>query len=125
MLSTICDMGKILVKDIIIYAYHGCYKEERQIGSDYKVDVWVDGNFSNAEKSDDLHDTVDYVRISDIVSEEMLIPSKLIEHVAERILSKIMSEFSEVQATGIMVKKMNPPMNTYAESVQYHLQKNR
>ena len=118
-------MGKIIVKDIVIYAYHGCYKEEQQIGSDYSLDVWVEGNFSNAEKNDNLSDTVDYVRISDIVSEEMLIPSKLIEHVAERILSKILSEFSEVKSTGIVIKKMNPPMNTYAKSVQYHLKKNR
>ena len=70
-------------------------------------------------------DTIDYVRVSDIVAEEMAISSKLIEHVANRVLLKILSEWQSVKRAGIVIKKINPPMNVYAKSVQYQLEKSR
>ena len=60
-------MGKIILKDIGIYAYHGCLEEESQIGSLYELDVWVEGDFSNAEQSDSLNETVDYVVLCDLI----------------------------------------------------------
>jgi len=118
-------MGKIIVKNLAIYAYHGCFAEERKIGSEYKLNIWVEGDFSSAEKTDDLSDTVDYVKISDIAVEEMDISSKLIEHVADRILLKILDQWPGVKTTGLIIKKINPPMNAYTESVQYRLEKSR
>ena len=118
-------MGEIRLSDLTLYAYHGCFSEERKIGAEYRLDVWVRGDFSSAEKMDNLSKTVDYVRISDIVSEEMKVPSKLIEHVASRIVLKIFSEFSQIETVGIIIKKPNPPMNSYADSVEYKLEKTR
>ena len=118
-------MGKIIVDDLEVYAYHGCFLEERKIGSEYKLKIWVEGDFSNAEKSDNLEDTIDYVRISDIVNNEMAVSSKLIEYVADRILSKIFNEWPNVLKAGLLIKKINPPMNVFANSVQYQLEKNR
>ena len=118
-------MGKIIIEEIIIYAYHGCYDEEQTIGSEYKLNIWVQGDFSTAEKSDNLSDTIDYVRISDIAAEEMATPSKLIEHVSDRILTKILLEWPSIDTAGMVIKKINPPMNVYASSVQYELEKTR
>ena len=118
-------MGEIKLTDLTIYSYHGCFSEERKIGAEYKLDLWATGDFSSAEKTDNLSKTVDYVRISDIVSQEMRVPSKLIEHVAARILLKIFSEFSQIETAGIIIKKPNPPMNSYAHSVEYRLEKTR
>jgi len=118
-------MGKIIVDDLSIYAYHGCFSEERKIGSEYKLNIWVEGDFSGAEKSDNLAETVDYVRISDIAAKEMRKPSKLIEHVANRILLQILDEWESVSIAGILIKKINPPMNVPANSVQYQLVKSR
>ena len=39
-----------------------------------------------AAQSDELEDAVDYVTLNAIVKEEMSIRSKLLEHVAQRIL---------------------------------------
>ena len=118
-------MGQILLRDLTIYAYHGCFSEERKIGTEYKLDVWVEGDFSFAEKTDDLSTTVDYVQLSDIVKREMSIPSKLIEHVADRILEKILSTFPEIQLAGLVVKKSNPPMNVYADYVEYKIERSQ
>tara|TARA_Y100000994_G_scaffold4303_1_gene4376 strand:- start:464 stop:850 length:387 start_codon:yes stop_codon:yes gene_type:complete len=116
-------MGKITLRDLNVYAYHGCFAEETKIGAEYKLDVWVEGDFSSAEKTDELLNTVDYVQISDIVNEEMSIPSKLIEHVADRIISKILLAFPNIQLAGLVIKKPNPPMNVYADYVEYKLER--
>tara|TARA_B100000700_G_scaffold330607_1_gene457720 strand:+ start:3423 stop:3779 length:357 start_codon:yes stop_codon:yes gene_type:complete len=118
-------MGKIVIDDLSIYAYHGCFPEERKIGSEYSLNIWVEGDFSNAEKTDNLSDAVDYVRISDIAAKEMLKPSKLIEHVANRILLQILDEWESVSVAGVIIKKINPPMNVPTNSVQYQLAKSR
>ena len=54
-------MGRIIVDNLEIYSYHGCFAEEREIGSDYKLTIWVEGDFSSAEKSDNLNDTVSLI----------------------------------------------------------------
>ncbi len=118
-------MGEIKIRELSVYAYHGCFSEERKIGSEYKLDISVKGDFSVAEKTDDLADTVDYVRISDIAKEEMATPSKLIEHVAERILSKIFHQFPKLKTVVVIIKKLNPPMNVYADAVEYKLERTR
>ena len=82
-------MSTIRLKNIKIYAFHGCLLEEGQIGSDYLVNLSVRGNLKKAIKSDELKDTIDYVVLQKIVVEEMEIRSKLLEHVGQRIIDKI------------------------------------
>ncbi len=53
------------------YAYHGCMEEERIIGSEYRIDLSVWADLSASALSDELADTVDYVALRIIVSEEM------------------------------------------------------
>ena len=118
-------MGKITLRNLTLYSYHGCFSEEQKIGSEYKLDVWIKGDFSRAEKTDDLSETIDYVAVSDIVLHEMSVPSRLIENVADRILSKILLEWPQIQTTGLIIKKMSPPTNAYVNSVEYRLEKNR
>ena len=116
-------MGKIVLKNISTYSYHGCFVEENKIGSEYKLSLWVNGDFSKAEQTDSLKDTVDYVSLADLASKEMAISSKLIEHVANRILDKILFRWPEIDSAGITISKLSPPMNQYVESVDYTLER--
>lgn len=118
-------MGKISVRNIKVYAYHGCLKEESINGSDYRVDVEVLADLSKAAISDDLNDTVDYVLINHIVKQEMAIKSKLLEHVAKRILDRIFLECSTVNRGEVTVSKINPPINGDVEMVSINLQLTR
>ena len=81
-------MGKIQVNNIKLYANHGCLNEEAMIGSWYRVDIEVNVDLTKSSISDDLEDTVDYVQLNHIVKEEMVIRSKLLEEVANRILDR-------------------------------------
>jgi dihydroneopterin aldolase len=110
-------MGIIKVTNIQVYAYHGCLVEEGKIGSDYRVDVSVKANLRESAASDRLKDTVDYVHINRIVKQEMAIRSKLLEHVAKRILNRIFNEIIIAEEATVEVSKINPPIGGNVEMV--------
>jgi len=110
-------MGIIRLHNIRAYAYHGCLVEEGKIGSDYRVDVAVKANLQPSADTDNLKDTVDYVHINSIVKEEMGIRSKLLEHVARRILDRIFDEIPIVEEATVEVSKINPPIGGNVEMV--------
>tara|TARA_R110002049_G_scaffold50539_8_gene143455 strand:- start:4897 stop:5253 length:357 start_codon:yes stop_codon:yes gene_type:complete len=118
-------MGTIVVGNIKVYAYHGCLYEEAQIGSDYMVHVTVSADLEKAAISDALKDTVDYVHINHIVVKEMAIRSKLLEHVAKRIIDRIFSEINIVNSAEVRVSKINPPIGGDVDMVSITLQLTR
>lgn len=119
------DMGKIHLENIKVYAHHGCMEAETIIGSDYRVDLWVDANLQTPAASDNLIDTVDYVLLNAIVCEEMAIPSKLLEHVANRIVKRAMHEILMIEVCRVRVAKINPPVGGHVGAVSVELSKKR
>ena len=93
------------------YAYHGCLEEEALIGSEYRIDVSVWANLSDSALSDNLADTVDYVALRLIVSEEMAIRAKLLETVCARIIQRIFKNLPAVERAKVKVCKLNPPID--------------
>jgi len=118
-------MGKIFLEDVRVYAHHGCMEAETVIGSDYRVDLWVEGDLSYSAISDDLTDTVDYVHLNNVIKEEMAIPSKLLEHVVQRILKRVMQEAPMVDQCGVRVAKINPPVGGHVRTISVELSEKR
>ncbi|MBN4081747.1 dihydroneopterin aldolase [bacterium AH-315-C07] len=103
-------MGKINLKGIRFWAFHGCFHEEQEVGNEFLVDVEVDYDFSEAAKQDDLTKTIDYVTIYDIVKKEMGTKAKLIENVALRIKENMESTFKGMNSLTIKIAKQIPPV---------------
>lgn len=118
-------LDSIKLKNIRIYAFHGCLDEEGHIGSDYLVNLEVKADLTQASKSDSLNDTVDYVQLQTIVREEMAIRSKLLEHVAERIMDSVLSKVEMVQQVEVSVAKKNPPIGGDVAEVCVSMKKKR
>ncbi len=110
-------MGKIHIEGIKLYAYHGCLPEEAKIGANYLVDVYIETDFSKAETSDSLVDTVDYVMVYETVKQEMAIRSNLLEHVGRRIINQLYGIAKSAKKIEVRVTKLNPPMNGNIEKV--------
>ena len=100
----------IKLKNIRIFANHGCLTEEEKIGSDYLVNIKVSADLSKAANTDSLSDTVDYVHLNKIVKREMAIRSKLLEHVGQRIIDAVFDEIDLVKEVQVTVAKVNPPI---------------
>ena len=118
-------MGTIKIKNIRVYAYHGCLVEEGKIGSDYRVDLNVKADLSKSAITDNLSDTVDYVHLNKIVKQEMAIRSKLLEEVAKRILDRILIEIPLVKEVEVAVSKLNPPIGGNVAMVTIEMSKKR
>ena len=107
----------IEVSGIKLYAFHGCLEEESLIGGHYIVDVLINTDFSEASKTDELTQTIDYVLVNKIVKEEMAIRSKLIEHVGRRIYDRMKEEISGIISLSVKIRKLSPPINGNVDEV--------
>jgi dihydroneopterin aldolase len=103
-------MGLIQLEGMEFFAYHGCFKEERVIGTRFTVDAWLTVPTSEAEISDSLADTLNYQTVYALIRKEMEIHSHLLEHVAARIIKTLTDEFPEINHIKVKISKLNPSL---------------
>jgi dihydroneopterin aldolase len=89
------------------------------------VDLTIKTNLKPSSQTDELTDTVDYVDLNRIVTEEMAIRAKLLEHVAKRIIDRILNELFMVTQVRVEVTKLNPPIGGDVEGVTIIMKKKR
>lgn len=118
-------MAIIAINDMRFYAHHGCFEQERAIGTHFRVDLRFDTDTARAELSDNIADTVSYLDVYQIVKREVLQPSNLLEHVARRICDAVMLQFPEIKDVTAVVYKLNPPLGGNMESVSVEVSASR
>lgn len=116
-------MGLIEIEGMHFYAYHGHFEAEQIVGNDFIVDLQIKTVCTKAAISDDLKDALNYQAVYTLIQNEMAIKSRLLEHVANRILEKLFAEFTTLQNAKIKVSKMNPPMGGEIEKVSVTLER--
>jgi 7,8-dihydroneopterin aldolase/epimerase/oxygenase len=114
-------MALIEIEGMEFYAFHGHFEVEKVAGNRFLVNLKIEIDCSKAGQSDRLEDTLDYQKAYLAVKEEMAISSDLLEHVCQRIISRIKSESPEAQKVSVKVSKMNPPMGGQIEKVSVTL----
>lgn len=115
----------LAIEGMEFYAHHGCFPEERIIGTWFKVDLYMEADTGKAQISDSLEDTINYAEVYTKVKEEISIPSKLIEHVARRITDRVLRDYPMIQSTRIKLCKMNPPLGERIRQVSISFEKAR
>ena len=115
-------MAVISIEGMEFYAYHGCFKEEQLIGTWFIVDLFLTTDTTSAEQTDNLHETVNYLEVYQVVKREMEVNSKLLEHVGRRILKEVHDQFPSVEKARIKVRKMNPPLGGKMDFVSLTLE---
>jgi dihydroneopterin aldolase len=103
-------MGVITVEGIRVFAYHGHLPEEAILGGHFIVNVWVEVDTSQVEETDDLNHTLDYVKVIEIVKNQMAIRADMIEVPAKRIADAILPLY-KVQKVKVEVEKIQPPID--------------
>ena len=102
--------NKIQLNGIRFYAYHGVDEQERVVGNHFSVDMEVTADFSTAMRNDQLDGTINYAALYSILETEMRQPSKLIEHVAGRVIASLLRAYPEITAVRLKIAKQVPPM---------------
>ena len=95
--------SRILLPRVRFYAHHGVDPQEQLTGAYFHVGIEADTDFNEAMQTDRLEGTVSYADLYESIKTEMDIPSKLLEHVAGRILQRLFDD-------RLALTKENPPM---------------
>ena len=103
-------IGFILLEDIEFYAYHGVFEQENRVGNTFILNLKISTDMTSACTSDELDGTISYAGIYNVVEAEMQIPSKLLEHVAFRIIKSLRVKFEKIEDMEIKISKKNPPV---------------
>ena len=114
-----------LLENIRFFAYHGVAPQETTVGNEFVVSLRLKTDIARAMESDDVADTVNYAEIHQAVKEEMDIPSKLLEHVAGRIVRRLFNDFPTIERIDLKLSKRNPPMGADIETagVEVHIER--
>lgn len=103
---------KIELKNLLFFAYHGLYAEERKAGNEYEINLTV--TYQTDEKViRSINNTVNYAVLYEIVKQEMTDPADLLETVAMSITEKIHVAFPQVKKIAIAVSKQHPPITKF------------
>ncbi len=114
-------MARISLENMRFRAHHGLYEEERLIGNDFILDVYIDTNIQlatvimehNVEK---VTNTVNYELVYEICRIEMGKPQKLLETVVEEIGYRLKRHFPNMLLLQIKLSKLNPPIGGQVQS---------
>ena len=103
--------GRIHLKNMAFYGYHGHHPEETALGQRFQVDLVLACDASAAAATDSLANAVDYVKVYDlcrrVVEQERV---KLLETLGARIIDAILRECPRVERVEIMIKKPAAPI---------------
>ena len=118
-------MGIISLEGLEFFSYHGFYKEERKVGNKYEVNISVEANFDDAGSTDLLQYTINYEELYKVIKAEMEIPSKLLESIAHKIITRVFVQFPGVDSIEVSIRKFNPPIGGICTSAKVTLRRTR
>jgi 7,8-dihydroneopterin aldolase/epimerase/oxygenase len=97
------------------FAYHGWYPEERTKGNQFEVSLNIEAEIP--EKVTLLEDTLDYVKVFEVVAGRMSIPTPLLETLAAEIAEAVYKLDERVNAVSITIKKLSAPIKDFNGTV--------
>ncbi len=99
---------RLVLEGMRFFGHHGDVDAERELGSHLWVDVEVRSDFAAAARSDELSDTVDYVRCFELVRDVVETRQyRLLETIAERIADALLAQ-DRARSVRVRVAKRPP-----------------
>lgn len=114
-------MIKIDLHELKFHSFHGIHDYERKLGNTFIVDASVEFH-ENTHVITELHETIDYTILYDMVEKRMQQPTPLLETVVMNIAGDIAEQYQQIKSINISLKKLNPPIEGMEGSVgvRYH-----
>lgn len=115
--------GVLEIEGMEFYAYHGCFEAEQIVGNKFRVYARLEYDCSLPAQSDNIGDALSYQTAYEIIAEEMMKRSHLLEHVGRRMLDALYQAFPQLNHAKIKISKMNPPLGGQIECTSVTLER--
>jgi dihydroneopterin aldolase len=115
----------IRLRNLQLYAYHGVGEHERKYGGRFEIDVELQAELRAATLSDDLADTIDYVKVQQAVAE---VSSSRHYHLLERLAADLASGMIErfpIDRVIIRVRKPGAAVGGVMDTVEVEYELSR
>ncbi len=99
---------RVSLDKIRMFGFHGLHAEERSAGAEYEISMEI--YFKADKKISRLDETVDYVKVHEIIRSEMENPRPLLETVGMEIANRVKDDYAYVSEINITISKINPPL---------------
>jgi len=110
-------ISNIILSGMEFYAFHGCFAEEKLIGTRFKIDLKLTVNILDAAVNDDLTKTINYQSVYQDVKEIMNHSVNILETLCFRILEMVKINYPSVLHAEIVVYKLTPALGGKLDSV--------
>ncbi|EAD8168248.1 dihydroneopterin aldolase [Listeria monocytogenes] len=119
-------MDKIYLNELVFYGYHGVLAEETKLGQTFRVSLILGLSTKKAGISDIVDDTVSYAEVYETVKEIVEgTPFKLIEALAEKIATEVLTGYPLLEEVTVKLIKPNPPIPGHYDSVAVEIERKR
>ncbi|HUI09745.1 MAG TPA: dihydroneopterin aldolase [Bacteroidota bacterium] len=120
------EFGRIRLKNLVFYAYHGAMEDEQNLGGKFEVDVEMECDISAAAESDALKKTVDYESVYAFVQKTFLSRKfYLLEALGHAIARGLIREFFNIETVTVRVRKPHPPVKGVVDYVEVEITQSR
>lgn len=117
---------RIILKRIALYGNHGLLAEEKRLGQRFYISLDCRIDLRKAGETDDLHQTVSYDKLAEIVSTiSANTRFKLIEAFAEAIAREILTTFPPIESLKVRVDKPSAPVPAILDEIAIEIERHR
>ena len=116
----------ISVRQLAVYAHHGVFAEEKQLGQRFLLDLQVRVHAPEALINDDIVRSVSYAHVIEEAQNAFTEHSyNMIETAADRLATHLLQRFEKATSVMISVHKPSAPIAAQFESISATVEKSR
>lgn len=97
------------LQEVQVRALVGVFQQEQENLQDFVVTLELESQSTTSMTTDELNDAVDYQLLNTAISHGFATPAKLLEHVAQRIITYLKGYFPGA-AFRLQIQKLSPPI---------------
>ena len=115
---------RISLTNLAFFGLHGLYEAEKKVGNNFKVDVIIDFT-PKVPIVDQLDQTIDYVKVYELVKSIMNIPTPLLETLVCKIADSVLLEHSIADKVAVSITKEKLPLPYFEGETTVSIEKTR
>ena len=117
---------QLVLKDLSLFAKHGLFDAEAELGQRFFVDVIVGADLTDAGRHDEAADTVNWADLVDVTTQAFTGNRyKLVEAAAVAIATAVLDAFSRADTVRVEVRKPSAPIEAIFAYTSVVIERNR